>query len=249
MPASCLKVRDDKSFCIQLARHICEKHGYMPLQTYSAVLVHACTGHMPRAQKQHISCIVFARLIAAPTAARVVNICVCIGSIHLPREGQAAVRVGVATAALCNDTKLSSRFPTGHMGSLNLLISAIEGGPAKADEQLDGLGQQLHVHQLLYAWLLLCPKCSCCCSPARDPTPSWHVGFWSLGGDGNRGVEEVSEASGAVLLGVYVGRAVGLLQLAGCCCCIRYCCQHKKRAQCCVPHRHIRSYLLVGYTG
>jgi hypothetical protein len=29
--------------------------------------------------------------------------------------------------------------------------------------------------------------------------------------------------------------------LAGCCCCIRYCCQHKERAQCCVPHRHIRS--------
>lgn len=45
------------------------------------------------------------------------------------------------------------------------------------------------------------------CSPARDPLPSWHVGIGPLWGDGNGGVEEVCEAGGPVLRGVYVRRA------------------------------------------
>lgn len=69
-------------------------------------------------------------LVAAPAAAWVVLVGVCCSSVHLPGEGQAAVRVGVAAAALRHHAKLPCRLAAGHPGRLDALIGAVKGGPA-----------------------------------------------------------------------------------------------------------------------
>jgi len=71
-------------------------------------------------------------LVAPATAAWVVLICVSSSRIYLPGERQAAVRVGVATAALGDDAKLPSRLPASHTGGFNALIGPVVSGCIQA---------------------------------------------------------------------------------------------------------------------